>query len=859
MSYTPMMEQYLQIKKENPDCILFFRLGDFYEMFFEDAKIASRELEIVLTKKSCGDNETCDMCGVPHHVSDEYVKKLVEKGYKVAICEQLENPKYAKGLVKRDIVQIISPGTIINNQQQGSNNYLLSFVADENSLGISYIDVSTGIIYYTQQALSEVDQLEKILENEIARINPSEVITIEAAKEFLAITSSDSIVVTVTEPLTEKDISALLHEKSNLQPGEKILKNAGYALAQLLNYVYRFQKEKLIHLKPPKYYEISDYLNIDAHSISNLELQKNLYTNTRSGSLFGVLNQTKTSMGTRLLREYIEKPLMDIKKINQRFDMIQSLLENRSLMIQLSDLLAGIYDLERILAKLSYQKGNARDMISLKFSLSKLPDIKALLSQKSEILELISNKLDSLEDIYQLLDDSIVEDPPLTIMEGNIIKEGYDATLDHIRHNKTCGKKELIEYEQNLRQSLDIKNLKIIFNKKLGYFIDVTKSNLKKVPEEFIKKQTLTNSERFKTSQLEEIESKILSSEDIIFAKEYEIFNTIRQHILSHIARIQQTADQIAMMDVMNALAETAYNNNYVRPTINNIGYLDMKDSRHPVIENSIGFDQFIKNNVEIGNGKDNIQIITGPNMSGKSTYLRQVAIICIMAQMGSYVPCSYANISIIDKIFTRIGASDNLYRGESTFMVEMNEMSNILKNATSRSLLILDEVGRGTSTFDGLSIAWAIVEYISKKIQSKTLFATHYHEIAALEKELKNVVNLKIEVKEYQNDIVFLRKISKGMTNKSYGVQVAKLAGLPQELIQRANIILKQIEKGKERRSQNIDLKEKEQIDLSVLQKNKIIRELQQIDINRLTPLDAMQLLHKFYLKAQALGDTND
>lgn len=865
MAYTPMMQQYLDLKEKNPDCILFFRLGDFYEMFFEDAKVASRELEIVMTKRDCGDNQKCPMCGVPHHVADIYISKLVSKGYKVAICEQMEDPKLAKGLLKRDIIRIITPGTVINSESidHDLNNYLMSLVNIDGIYGISYCDITTGEIQFTEIP-SSANQGNDI-ENEITRIQPVEIIydeenidesTIQHLKNQYQITFTKNTLAVSENPL--KDL-----ENYFSVDGLRVYQNKITGLSALnyiLRFVYKYQEDKLLHLKNPRYYEYKEYLDIDAHSIVNLEILKNLYTKTKKGSLFDVLDKTQTSMGSRLLRSYLERPLMNRETILYRQQYVEAFYNSQELNGNLQEILKDIYDLERIIGKLAYSKANGRDLLSLKNSIFLLPQLKELLiHSETTVLENTGNQIDTLEDLYQLIHASIVEEPPINITEGNLIKDGFNKKLDKIRNNKVEGQKRLIEFEQREKNRLNIKNLKIVFNKKLGYFIDITKSHLSKVPEEYIKKQTLTNSDRFITSELLEIQSMILDSENEISELEYSIFNSIREEVLDKMDRIKQTSQIISFLDVASCLAFISKKNNYTKPQLNNVGIMDIVDSRHPVVEQSIGKENFIANNITIGNGRDNIQIITGPNMSGKSTYLRQIALVVVMAQIGSFVPCETANISIVDKIFTRIGASDNLYSGESTFMVEMNEMSNILRNATTDSLLILDEVGRGTSTFDGLSIAWSILEYISKNIKAKTLFATHYHELTELEHVLKNVVNLKIQIEEYKDDIIFLRKIIKGKSDKSYGIEVAKLAGLPPVIIKRAKELLNKIEEKEftknDKNSNNIQTISENQMDFNKVKEMRFIEEIVDVDIHNLTPLQAMDKLNSLIEKAKTIG----
>ncbi|MDU4670971.1 MAG: DNA mismatch repair protein MutS [Finegoldia magna] len=859
MGYTPMIKQYKEIKEQNKDCILFFRLGDFYEMFFEDALLASKELEIVLTQRDCGENQKCPMCGIPYHVSDVYINKLVSKGYKVAICEQLEDPKLVKGLVKRGIIKIYTPATVIENENSdtGNFNYLMSISKKLNEVAISYIDISTGDISYTN---TTSDDIYKIIENEISKITPKEIIFNDhefSAKSLETIATKFSIVLTTVN----NSNNALDFINSKIRYDNSNSETTNICVVNLLKYVFRYQ-EDLVHINSSSKYFINEFMEIDSNSVINLEIQKNLYTNSKNGSLFGVLNHTKTSMGSRLLHSYLERPLMDKEEILTRQNRVEEIFEDYELLVNLEDCLDGIYDLDRLIAKLSYKSANAKDLIALKVSIEKIPYLKNLLNCNKKNIQLIGEKLDDLRDIYDLIDKSIVDDPPITLTEGNLIKSNFSTELDQLRYNRVNGKNELVEYEMSEKDRLGIKNLKIVFNKKLGYFIDVTKSNLNKVGDDYEKRQTLTNSSRFKTKQLEAIESKILDSENEIFELEYKIFEDIRKMILENLSRIKKSADLIAIIDVSNSLAKCAYLNNYIKPDINTYGLIDVLESRHPIVELSVGQSEFITNDILIGSGKNDIQLITGPNMSGKSTYLRQVALICILNQIGSFVPATKANISIVDKIFTRIGSSDNLFKGESTFMVEMKEMSNIIKYATSNSLLVLDEIGRGTSTFDGLSLAWAIVEYISRNIKAKTLFATHYHELTELEKKLDNLINMKVDIKETNDSIIFLRKITRGSTDKSYGIEVAELAGMPKTLIKRAKSILKEIDK----EDTKIDLPiedftvnndENDEKNINELENFK--DEIQNININEITPLQSLQLLNELVIKASKLGDKDD
>lgn len=861
MTYTPMMKQYLKIKEENKDSIVFFRLGDFYEMFFDDAIIASKELDIALTERTSG-KKKIPMAGIPYHVKDIYISKLVEKGYKIAIVEQLEDPEEAKGIVERGVIEVITPGTYIDPEiQKEESNFLLSIVGDNNTLGLSMIDLSTGKLLFTE---SSSQDWKLVLENEISRIDPKEIIY-NIDYDFKKYKDQG---ITISKLDLVKDYKGIITKRledsfNKFYNKENMLKS----LAMLLSYIYSYREENFEHISYVEYYEINNYLEIDAHSITNLELLKNLYTGSKKGSLFGILDETMTSMGSRKLKYFIERPLLNKDLILQRQNIIKIFYDNIHLREEIRKLLDSVYDLERIIGKLSYGNANGRDLIALKQSLSILPELDKIIQLNSTLKEVFS--FDSLIDLYDLIENSIVEKPPILITEGDLIKEEFDEELDKIRSSKIKGQSLLIQYEEEEREKLGISNLKIVFNKKRGYFIDITKSNLPKVPDYYEKKQTLTNSDRFITDELEEIESMILGSDYEIIRKEYEVFQKVRSILLNELARIQNTAEIIALIDVFSNLGKISYDKNYICPQINYSGIFDVINGRHPMVEESIGQENFISNNILTGRGQDNIQIITGPNMSGKSTYLRQNALIILLAQIGCFVPAEQANIAIVDKIFTRIGASDNLYSGESTFMVEMNEMSYILKNATKDSLLILDEVGRGTSTYDGLSIAWSILEFISKKIKAKTLFATHYHELTALENILKNVVNMKVSIEEIDGEIIFLRKIIPGSSERSYGIEVAKLAGIPDEIVFRANHILKSIEENKtdsldinimdKDLIENIsfideDYKKREKKALEEAKINDYIKDIKDLDINTMSPMEAFNKLYELIQKAQEM-----
>ena len=867
---TPMMAKYLETKKEYPDCILFYRLGDFYEMFFEDAKIASKELELTLTGKSCGLEERAPMCGVPFHAVDSYLPRLVSKGYKVAVCEQVEDPKMAKGLVKREVVRVVTPGTNISgSMDETKNNYLMAIAKFENNAGISVCDVSTGDYF-----LTEVDETRKIFD-EIVKYSPEEIICNDAfllcdldledikARYSICISNLDNRY--FDEDRCKKAI--LKHFKVNTLAGIGVedfpsgIIAAG-CLMQYLNETQKMSLEHITHLYP---YISSKYMLLDSSTRRNLELTETLRDKAKRGSLMWVLDKTKTAMGARTLRTFIEQPLIDKARIEGRLDAIETLKKNSIAKEEIREYLNPIYDLERLIGKVGYKTANPRDLIAFKQSIKMLPYIKTILKDfETDELSSIDKDIDDLQDIYRLIDDAIIEEAPLTIKEGGIIKDGFDKNVDNFRNAKIQGRSWLAALEEEDRERTGIKNLKVKYNKVFGYYFEVTNSYKDLVPEDYIRKQTLTNAERYTTAKLKELEDTILNAEDKLFGLEYEIFVSIRDAIFGEIERIQRTAKAIAKLDVYASLATVAQQNHYVRPQINEKGVINIKEGRHPVVEKMISNDMFISNDTYLDNNKNCISIITGPNMAGKSTYMRQVALIVLMAQLGSFVPAKSANISLCDRIFTRVGASDDLASGQSTFMVEMNEVANILRNATSNSLLILDEIGRGTSTFDGLSIAWAVVEHISNKriLGAKTLFATHYHELTELEGKMSNVNNYCIAVKEQGDNIVFLRKIIKGGADKSYGIQVAKLAGVPDMVIDRAKQIVSQLvdndisEKLQSIAVDNKDVKVKpvvyDEVDLGQMSlfdtstDEDVLKELKEIDLESLRPIDALNRLYK-------------
>ena len=875
---TPMMQQYLKTKEEYKDCILFYRLGDFYEMFFDDAILVSKELELTLTGKSCGLEERAPMCGIPFHAVDGYLNRLVSNGHKVAICEQVEDPKEAKGLVKREVVRIVTPGTNLDMQSldETKNNYLMCIVYLGNRYGIATADVTTGDFFVT-----EVDSERKLLD-ELNRFAPSELICnesllmsgldLEDIKHRLHIAVSpldawyfgDELArTTILEHFKVKQLEGL-----GLTDYDCGVLSAG----ALLKYLMETQKNDLSNIIGIQPYSIGKYMIIDSSSRRNLELVETLREKQKRGSLLWVLDKTKTAMGARMLRSFVEQPLIDRDEILKRQRFIGTLNDNVITREELREYLNPIYDLERLITRITYQSANPRDLIAFRNSLEMLPAIETLLQDlEGDMAEEIRNDFDSLKDLYDLLQRSILDEPPITIREGDLIKEGYHPEVDQLRMAKTEGKNWLADLEASEKEATGIKNLRIRFNKVFGYYIEVTNSFLNQVPDYYIRKQTLTNAERFITPKLKEMEDIILGSEERLVNLEYELFREVRDHIGSQVSRIQKTAKAIAKLDAFVSLALVADQNQYCCPKINEDGVIDIKNGRHPVVEKMIHHDLFIDNDTYLDNQKNRISIITGPNMAGKSTYMRQTALIVLLAQIGSYVPAQSANIGIVDRIFTRVGASDDLASGQSTFMVEMNEVANILRNATSRSLLILDEIGRGTSTFDGLSIAWAVVEHISnpKLLGAKTLFATHYHELTELEGKLDNVNNYCIAVKENGDDIVFLRKIVKGGADKSYGIQVAKLAGVPDSVIERAKEIVNQLlENDITETIRNISVedgssvkKKKEHLDevdmtqmslFDTVSNDDIIEELKNVDIGHLTPLEALNKLYELQNKVK-------
>lgn len=896
MPLTPMMQKYMETKEEYKDCILFYRLGDFYEMFFDDAKICSKELELTLTGKSCGLEERAPMCGVPFHAVDTYLNKLVSRGYKVAICEQVEDPKQAKGLVKRAVVRIATPGTNLNTQSldETKNNYLMCIVYTTNAYGVSYVDVTTGEYYVT-----EFDSENKLLD-EIFKTAPSEII----CNDSFLVSGIDleelhirlNVVVSAVDNwhFDESKCEQALMEHFGVSSLDG-LGLADYSIGitaagAVMQYLTETQKTLMDHITSIKPYITNHYMLLDRSTRRNLELCETMREKSKRGSLFWILDKTKTAMGARLLRNSIEQPLIDIDEINTRLDIISEFNDNAISREELREYLSPIYDIERLISKISYKSANPRDLIAFRQSLSMLPHIKYVLSSFSQSkLKEYGVNLDDLSDIYKLIDESIIEEPPITVREGGIIKDGFNEEVDRLRKAKTEGKQWIADLTEEEKEKTDIKNLKIKYNKVFGYFFEVTNSYKNLVPPEWTVKQTLSNCERYITPRLKELEDTILGAEEKLFTLEYNIFNETLDAIYSEIGRIQQAAKIIAQIDMFASMAVVAEQNNYVRPDMSKDGCIDIKNGRHPVVEKMIKNDMFISNDTFLDDDSHRIAIITGPNMAGKSTYMRQTALIVLMAQIGSFVPAESAKIGIVDRIFTRVGASDDLASGQSTFMVEMTEVSNILRNATKNSLIILDEIGRGTSTFDGLSIAWAVVEYIAntKLLGAKTLFATHYHELTELEGKLDSVNNYCIAVKEQGDDIVFLRKIIKGGADKSYGIQVAKLAGVPETVLNRAKELVEKLsnndiankakeidveyepedynydiekqtthkKRGRKKTSSEIESEQMGQISMfdmgsSNVKTEDIIIELHDLDLSTTTPIDAMNILYKMQMK---------
>ncbi len=872
---TPMMQHYLQTKEQHPGCILFYRLGDFYEMFFEDAVTVSRELEITLTGKSCGLEERAPMCGVPYHAVDNYLNKLIEKGYKVAICEQVEDPKLAKGMVKREVTRIVTPGTNLNIQslEESRNNFLMSIAYFPGRIGVSVADISTGDYY-----LTELEDNSKLLD-EISKYAPSEIIcndaflvsglSIEDMRNRLRIAVNVQEAHYFDEDGTKKLLKKHFKVAGLTGLGIEDFPVGILAAGALLKYLYETQMSSMSNITHIYPYLTSRFMLLDSATRRNLELAETLREKQKRGSLLWVLDKTKTAMGARMLRSYIEQPLIDKKQIEERLDAVDELTKDAISRDEIREYLNPVYDLERLLGKISYQSANPRDLIAFRNSLAMMKPIKTVLEAfQGALLSQIREDIDPLEELFTLIGAAIEEDPPILVREGGIIKDGFDKTIDSLRKAKTEGKNWLAALEEEDRNRTGIKNLKIKYNKVFGYYFEVTNSFKNMVPDDYVRKQTLANAERYTTPRLKELEDTILNAEDKLSTLEYDLFCKIRDTIGGEIERIQKTAKAVARLDVFASLSLVAERYHYVRPVINEKGLIHIKDGRHPVVEQVMENDMFVTNDTHLDNDKRLIAVITGPNMAGKSTYMRQTALIVLMAQIGSFVPAKSAKIGLVDRIFTRVGASDDLASGQSTFMVEMNEVANILRNATKNSLLILDEIGRGTSTFDGLSIAWAVIEHISnrKLLGAKTLFATHYHELTELEGKISNVNNYCIAVKEKGDDIVFLRKIIQGGADKSYGIQVAKLAGVPDMVIDRAKEIVAQLSENditEKVQSIAVDIKSDhkkmqayDEVDLQqfslfdTVKDEDVLQELLEVDVMNMTPVDAMNTLYRLQSK---------
>ena len=861
--YSPMMQHYLATKEKYKDCILFYRLGDFYEMFFDDAVNVSQELELTLTGKDCGQEQRAPMCGIPYHAAESYIAKLVQNGHKVAICEQLEDPKLAKGIVKRDVIRVVTPGTVTESNllEEKKNNFIMSIFKKGIFFGIAICDISTGDFYASE--IKEENNFERLLD-EISRYSPSEIIANEmltgCEEEISKI--KERFDVYISEETEEKfsegteniyEQYALSDDKGNIVKDLEKRLFAVSAINGLIKYIEDTQKTKLEHINRITIYTITKYMSLDINARRNLELTEKMRDKSKKGTLLWVLDKTSTSMGGRLLRRWISDPLIDENEINERLEAVEELKENIILRGELLDKLKGVYDMERLAGKIAYGNVNARELNSLKASSSKLPEIKSMIkNSKSKMLRNLYEELDSLEDIYELIDKAIVDDPPILVTEGGVIKMGYNTEIDELKTAMTQGKTWLVQLEAREKEKTGIKGLKVGYNKVFGYYLEVTKSNLALVPDRYIRKQTLTGGERYITEELKELESKVLGAEEKVVGLEYQAFVQIREQIKSQIQRVQKSALAISKLDVLCSFAQVAEDLNYCKPEVDRSGIIDIKEGRHPVIEKMLPAGSFVANDTYMDKESNRLSIITGPNMAGKSTYMRQVALITLMAQIGSFVPATSAHIGVVDKIFTRVGASDDLSMGQSTFMVEMMEVANILKEATSNSLVVLDEIGRGTSTYDGLSIAWAVAEYIEdkEKCGAKTLFATHYHELTGLENTLEGVKNYSIAVKEKGEDIIFLRKIVEGGTDESYGVHVARLAGVPKVVTQRANEILKQIERKNVLTNKTVEKENKKQVsgqlDMFNFKLAEIAHELDKVNINELTPIDALNTLVK-------------
>ena len=871
---SPMMLQYFDIKSRYGDTILFFRLGDFYEMFFEDAKIASKELDLVLTGRDCGQGEKAPMCGVPFHSADSYIAKLVSRGYKVAICEQMEDPATVKGLVKRDVIRIITPGTVIegNMLDDGTNNYLCSVYYGSKEAGICFADVSTGEFHITKLI---GDDIENKLANQLSTYSPKELIINSAALDLKNLEAFakrigakvevlddecfdfESCSQLIIETLKRDEISALDIGKS---------KSAVSALGAVIGYLKDTQKKD--EIEPPSeidYYDDAQYMKLDISARRNLELTKSMMTGDKKHSLLWVIDKTKTAMGKRMIKSWLERPLMSIPKIIKRQNAVAQLTDNPMMRDNVREALTGVNDIERLMTRVVYGTANAKELKSLQYTIERLPQLKeAIKNADTALLKEIYSSIDLLQDIHGLIESSIVDEPPFSLREGGMIKEGYNEEIDSLKAIMNDGAGVIASIENEQRELTGIPKLRVGYNRVFGYYIEVTNSYRDLVPETYIRKQTLANCERYITQELKELEGKIIGAKDRCIALEYEVFCQVRKQIADCLERLQSTARATAVLDVLASLAQTASENNYCCPAISNDGVIEIKEGRHPVVEALLEDAPFVSNDTLLDTGENRCSIITGPNMAGKSTYMRQIALITLLAQIGSFVPAKSAKIGIVDAIFTRVGASDDLATGQSTFMVEMNEVAEILKNATSSSLIILDEIGRGTSTFDGMSIARAVLEFVCKKssLGAKALFATHYHELTAMEGMIDGVKNYSIAVKKRGDDITFLRRIVRGGADQSFGIEVAKLAGVPDAVVRRAKVILKDLEKNAveiEFKADDCIIEEESdeeiQYNFTANGRQELIEILKTVDVNTLTPIEAMQTLYDLKKKAQELS----
>lgn len=857
---SPMMKQYFQIKEQNKDSILFFRLGDFYEMFYDDAKLASKELELTLTGRDCGQEERAPMCGVPFHSAESYIARLVSRGYKVAICEQTEDPAKAKGLVKRDIIRVITPGTVMESSMldESRNNYICSLYSDKNHIGIVFCDISTGQLFVSR---FKSDSSFTQLKDQLTAYSPREILIGGISKKNTILVSfiREKLSASVSAPDSSLygllECSSLVNAHFSEENVAKIaeMPEVIIALGVLLNYLKETQKTGLERIDTIDLYHEDEYMKLDFNTRRNLELTSTMMSKEKKHSLLWVLDKTKTAMGKRLIRFWIEHPLMNVTAILKRQNAIEELVGDTVNRLELTARLTGIFDIERLMTKIVYGSANARELRSLCQAMSHLPELKSILSGfQSKLLKQLYHDIDPLEDMTALIDSAIVEDPPFSIREGGLIKEGYSAPLDEIKRDMTDSTSLLARIEAEQKELTGIPKLKVGYNRVFGYYIEVTNSYKNLVPDTYIRKQTLTNCERYITPELKELESRILGAKDRSVAIEYELFNDVRENVALNLDRIERTAKAIATLDVLVSLSNVACDNRYTKPDINQGAAIRLKDSRHPVVEALLDNALFVPNDVFLDSYENRIAIITGPNMAGKSTYMRQVALIVLMAQMGSFVPASYAEIGLVDAIFTRVGASDDLASGQSTFMVEMNEVATIVKNATNKSLLILDEIGRGTSTYDGMSIARAVLEFVAdkKKLGARSLFATHYHELTVMEELLDGVKNYNIAVKKRGDEITFLRRIVPGGADESYGVEVAKLAGLPDSIIARAKEILRELNASapQERHPSNDAFVSDEPAQLSLMppSTSAIEEKLRTVDVNTLTPIEAMNVLYE-------------